>query len=150
MERTLIVLKPDAVQRQLVGTILERFEKRGLRITAMKLMQVDRPLAEKHYAVHAGKFFYEGLVNYITSGPVAVMVLEGVEAIGVVRKMIGKTRPHEAEPGTIRGDFALTGLRNLVHASDAIETAQAEIALYFRDEEIVNYSRDVDRWIYED
>jgi nucleoside-diphosphate kinase len=150
MERTLIILKPDTVQRQIVGTILERFEKRGLRIIAMKLMQVTRPLAEKHYAVHAGKFFYDGLVDYITSGPVVVLVLEGVEAIGVVRKMIGKTRPHEAEPGTIRGDFALTGLRNLVHASDALDTAQAEIALYFQDDELLSYSRDVDRWIYED
>ena len=150
MERTLIILKPDAVQRQLVGSILERFERRGLRISAMKLIQIDRPLAEQHYDVHKGKFFYDGLVNYITLGPVVVLVLEGTEAIGVVRKMIGKTRPHEAEPGTIRGDFALTGLRNLVHASDAPETARDEIALYFRDDELVSYGRDVDRWIYED
>lgn len=150
MERTLVILKPDAVQRQLVGPILERFERKGLRLVAMKLKQISRDLAERHYAVHQGKFFYEGLVSYITSGPVVVMVLEGVEAIGVVRKMIGKTRPHEAEPGTIRGDYGMTGLRNLVHASDAPETAQQETDLYFTSDELVSYTRSIDPWIYEE
>ncbi len=149
MEKTLVIIKPDGVQRGLAGPILTRFETRGLRIAAMKFMQIDRALAERHYDVHKGKFFYEDLVNYITSGPVLVMVLEGPEAIKVIRAMIGATRPHEAAPGTIRGDFALTGLRNLVHASDSPDTAKAEIDLYFKSDEIVSYTRDADRWILE-
>ena len=150
MERTLVIVKPDGVQRQLVGTILDRFERRGIRIVAMKMMQIDRPLAEQHYAEHQGKFFYEGLVSYITSSPAVVLVLEGLEVIAAVRKMIGKTRPYEAEPGTIRGDFAQAGLRNLVHASDKLETAQREIALYFQSGELFDYTRDIDKWIFED
>jgi nucleoside-diphosphate kinase len=149
MERTLVVIKPDGVQRGLVGPILTRFEQRGFRILALRLMTVPRPMAEAHYAVHQGKFFYEGLVSYITSGPVIAMVLEGVEAIKAVRAMVGSTRPYEAAPGTIRGDFALTGLRNLIHASDAPDTATAEIALWFPGGEVHEYSRDLDRWIYE-
>ncbi|MCL5265924.1 MAG: nucleoside-diphosphate kinase [Chloroflexi bacterium] len=149
MERTLVIIKPDGVQRALTGPILARFESRGLRIAALKFMQIDRDLAERHYAIHKGKFFYEELVNYITSGPVAVMVLEGTEGIRVVRAMVGATRPHEAAPGTIRGDFALTGLRNLIHASDSPDTATAEIDLFFSPNEIVSYARDIDRWIYE-
>ena len=149
MERTLVIIKPDGVQRGLSGAILKRFEDRGLRFVGMKLISIDRALAERHYAVHKGKFFYDDLVNYITSGPVIVLVLEGPEAIKVVRAMVGATRPHEAASGTIRGDFALSGLRNLIHASDAPDTAQEEIALYFADDELLSYTRDLDRWILE-
>ncbi len=149
MQRTLVIVKPDGVQRMLTGKILTRFEERGLKVIAMKLVQVDRELAEKHYEVHKGKFFYEGLVSYIVSSPVVVMVLEGHEAIGAVRKMVGATRPWEAEAGTIRGDYALMGLRNLIHASDAPETAEKEIALWFKPEEIHPYPREIDRWVNE-
>lgn len=149
MQRTLVIIKPDGVQRALSGKILARFEERGLKLIALKLVQVDTALAEKHYAVHKGKFFYEGLVSYITSSPVVVMVLEGHEAIGAVRKMVGSTRPWESEPGTIRGDYALMGLRNLIHASDAPETAESEIALWFKPGEISPYAREIDRWINE-
>ncbi|HAN16662.1 MAG: nucleoside-diphosphate kinase [Proteobacteria bacterium] len=146
-ERTLIIVKPDGVQRGLVSEILGRFERRGLKIAALKFMQIDRELAERHYAVHVGKFFYDELVAYITSGPVVVAVLEGPKVIEIVRSMIGKTRPNEAVGGTIRGDFAVEGLRNLIHASDAPETAAEEIELYFRDGEVVNYSRAIDHWV---
>ncbi len=149
MERTLVIVKPDGVQRGLVGEIIQRFEKRGLRIAALKMVQVSRDLAEKHYAVHRGKFFYEGLVNYISSSPVVVMVIEGHEAITAVRAMVGSTRPHEAAAGTIRGDLALMGLRNLIHASDGAETAASEIALWFAPDEVLTYARDIDRWIFE-
>ncbi len=149
MQRTLVIVKPDGVQRMLTGKILTRFEERGFKVIAMKLVQVDRELAEKHYEVHKGKFFYEGLVSYIVSSPVIVMVLEGHEAIGAVRKMVGATRPWEAEAGTIRGDYALMGLRNLIHASDAPETAEKEIALWFKPEEIHPYEREIDRWVNE-
>ncbi len=149
MERTLVIIKPDGVQRGLIGPILTRFENRGLRIVAMKFMQIDRDLAERHYDIHKGKFFYEDLVQYITSGPVVVMVLEGTEAIKVIRAMVGATRPYEAAPGTIRGDYALTGLRNLIHASDSPDTAKSEIDLFFAPKEIASYTRDIDKWIYE-
>ena len=149
VERTLVVLKPDAVQRGISGEILARFERRGLRIAALRLLRVDRAMAEKHYAVHKGKFFYEDLVKVISSSPVVAMVLEGPNAIAVVRAMVGATRPHEAAPGTIRGDYALVGLRNLVHASDAPDTARSEIALWFADG-VVDYTRDVERWMTED
>lgn len=149
MERTLVLIKPDGVQRGLIGEILGRFERRGLRLLAAKVVRVGRELAEEHYAVHRGKFFYEGLVSYIISGPVFGCVVEGPNAIQVVRAMVGATRPHEAAPGTIRGDLALTGLRNLIHASDAPETAAQEIALWFRPDEIVGYERSIDAWIYE-
>ncbi len=147
MERTLVIVKPDGVQRGLLGEILDRLERRGLKFVALKLIQIDRPLAERHYAVHQGKFFYEDLVSYITLSPVVVAVLEGPNAIEVVRAMIGKTRPHEAASGTIRGDFALEGLRNLVHASDAPETAAGEIGLYFQEGELMAYQRETDRWV---
>ncbi len=149
MQRTLVIIKPDGVQRALAGKIMARFEERGLKVVALKLVQVDRALAEKHYAVHQGKFFYEGLVNYITSSPVVVMVLEGHEAIGAVRKMVGATRPWEAEAGTLRGDYALMGLRNLIHASDSVETAASEIDLWFKPDELHPYPRELDRWINE-
>jgi len=149
LERTLVVLKPDAVQRAISGEILARFERRGLRISALRLFRVDRAMAEKHYAVHKGKFFYDDLVKVISSSPVVAMVLEGPNAIAVVRAMVGATRPHEAAPGTIRGDYALVGLRNLVHASDAPDTARSEIALWFPDG-VVDYTRDLERWMSED
>jgi nucleoside-diphosphate kinase len=146
VQRTLIVLKPDAVQRAIAGELIARFERRGLRIAALRLVKVERSLAERHYAVHQGKFFYEDLVETISASPVIAAVLEGPNAIAVVRAMVGATRPHEAAPGTIRGDYALVGLRNLVHASDAPETAAAEIKLWFP-EGAVPYSRDVERWM---
>ncbi len=149
VQRTLVILKPDAVQRGIAGEILSRFERRGLRIAALRLVKVERSLAEKHYAVHRGKFFYEDLVKVISASPVIAFVLEGPNAIAVVRAMVGATRPHEAAPGTIRGDYALVGLRNLVHASDAPETAESEIALWFPDG-VVSYTRDVERWMTED
>jgi nucleoside-diphosphate kinase len=150
MQRTLVVIKPDGVQRGLVGPILTRFEQRGFRILALKMLTVPPEMAEQHYAVHQGKFFYNDLVTYISSGPVVAFVLEGVDAIKAVRLMVGSTRPYEAAPGTIRGDYAITGLRNLIHASDAPETATAEIALWFPNPgEVQGYQRDVDKWIYE-
>jgi nucleoside-diphosphate kinase len=149
VERTLVVLKPDALQRGIAFEILSRFEKRGLRFAALRLWKVYRAMAEKHYAVHKGKFFYDDLVSVITASPVVAAVLEGPNAIVVVRAMVGSTRPHEANPGTIRGDYALVGLRNLVHASDAPQTAESEIKLWFPDG-LVEYTRDVDRWMSED
>ena len=148
-ERTLVILKPDAVQRGISGEILARFERRGLRIAAIRLVKVERSLAEKHYEVHKGKFFYEDLVKMISASPVIAFVLEGPNAIAVVRSMVGATRPHEAAPGTIRGDYALVGLRNLVHASDAPETAATEIKLWFADD-VVSYTRDIEKWMTED
>ena len=149
MERTLIIIKPDAVQRGLVGSIIKRFEQRGLRIVGLKFMQISRELAERHYAIHEGKSFYEGLLNYITSGPVAVMALEGPQAIAAARATMGATRPVEASPGTIRADWGLEVGRNLVHGSDGPETARFEIALFFDESELVEWSRDTDRWILE-
>ncbi len=149
MERTLIIVKPDAVQRGLVGPIITRFEQRGLRIVGIKLVQIARHLAERHYAVHKGKPFYEGLLDYITSGPVVVMALEGPRAIAVARATMGATRPVEASPGTIRGDFGLEVGRNLVHGSDGPETARFELCLFFDESELVSWTRDTDRWILE-
>ena len=146
-ERTLILIKPDGVQRQLVGRVLARYEDRGLKIVGLKLVQVDRPLGERHYAVHREKPFFAGLVDFIVSGPLVAIALEGPNAIAVARAMNGATRPHEAAPGTIRGDFALEVLDNIVHASDGPETAEAELALWFRPDELVEYARDIDRWI---
>ena len=146
VQRTLVVLKPDAVQRAIAGELLARFERRGLRIAALRLVKVERALAEKHYVVHKGKFFYDDLVTTISASPVVAAVLEGPNAIAVVRAMVGATRPHEAVPGTIRGDYALVGLRNLVHASDAPETADSEIALWFPDG-VLSYTRDLERWM---
>lgn len=148
-ERTLVLLKPDALQRGVAMEILGRFERRGLRTVALKLVRISEELARRHYAVHEGKFFYDDLVRRITAGPVLATVLEGPECIGVVRSMVGATRPHEAEPGTIRGDLALTPLRNLVHASDSTETAAAEIDLHFDAEELLDYERRLDDWIHE-
>ncbi len=146
-ERTLVLIKPDGVQRLLTGRILARYEDRGLKLVALKLIQVSADLAERHYAVHREKPFFRGLVDFITSGPLAAAVLEGPNAIAVVRAMNGATRPHEAAPGSIRGDFALETAQNLVHASDSPETAAAEIALWFATTELLDYGRDVDRWV---
>ena len=145
-ERTLVLLKPDAVQRLLVGPILGRFEARGLKIVGLKLVAVSRELAERHYAVHREKPFFGGLVAFITSSPLVAVALEGPNAIAVVRSMVGATRPHEAAPGTIRGDLALETAQNLVHASDGPETAAAELGLWFDADELHGYDRDIDRW----
>lgn len=149
MERTLIILKPDAVQRGLAGEIIGRFERKGLKIVGMKLIQISRPLAEKHYAVHAAKPFYPSLIQYITSSPVVVMALEGRSAIAICRKMMGATFGSNAEPGTIRGDLGVSNTFNLIHGSDAPETAAAEIRLYFADGELINYERAVEPWVYD-
>jgi nucleoside-diphosphate kinase len=149
VERTLVIVKPDGVQRGLAGEIISRFERRGLRIAAMKLMQISLELAQRHYAVHEGKPFYEPLLQYITSSPVVVMVLEGKDAIETVRRTMGATNPAQAAPGTIRADLALETGRNLVHGSDSPETAAYEIPLFFDDDEILSYPRDSDRWIFE-
>lgn len=149
MERTLVLVKPDGVQRGLIGEIVSRLERRGLRLVAAKFQHVSKDLAERHYAVHKGKSFYDGLIAYITSGPVMAMVWEGPNAIAAVRQTMGATKPLEALPGSLRHDFALEVGRNLAHASDAPETAAAEIALWFLSDEIVNWSRDVDRWVLE-
>jgi nucleoside-diphosphate kinase len=149
LERTLIILKPDAVQRLLVGPILTRLEQRGLKLVGLKLVQVSDELARRHYAVHEGKPFFDGLIRYITSGPVVVLAAEGPNAIAVVRATVGATRPNEAQPGTIRADYALTVGRNLVHASDGPDTARDELALWFAPEELVDHARDIDRWILE-
>jgi len=149
MERSLVILKPDAVQRALVGEIVSRFERRGLKLAGMKLVRVAPELARAHYAVHEGKPFYDGLIAYITSGPVVVLALEGPDAIAVVRTTVGSTRPGEAAPGSIRADYGLMVGRNLVHASDGQETARAELALWFAPDELVTYAREVDRWVLE-
>lgn len=149
MERTLVLLKPDAVQRGLIGTIIQRLELRGLRLVGAKFVTVDTNLAERHYAIHLGKPFYDGLIAYITSSPVMAMVWEGPQAIAAVRQTMGATRPLEALPGSVRHDFGLEVGRNLTHASDGPETAAEEVALWFRPEEIVDWSRDIDRWVFE-
>ncbi len=148
-ERTLILIKPDGVQRQLVGRIIDRYEQRGLRIVGLKLLHVDRVMAEQHYAVHRERAFFAGLVGFITSGPLVAMVVEGPNAVAVCRTINGATRPYEAAPGTIRGDLALETGMNLVHASDSPETAAQEIDLWFSPDELVDYRRAVDAWIEE-
>ncbi len=149
MERTLVIVKPDGVQRGLIGEIISRLERRGLKLVGLKLMQITPELASRHYAVHQGKPFYEPLVAYITSSPVAVMVWEGKQAIDVVRKTMGATNPVNAEPGTIRADFGVEIGRNLVHGSDGPQTAAFEVALFFREEELVSWARSAERWIIE-
>jgi nucleoside-diphosphate kinase len=149
VERTLIIIKPDAVQRGLTGEILARFERRGLRIIGMKFIQVSRALAEKHYAIHQGKPFYEGLVSYITASPVVVIALEGTNAVEAARGTIGATNPSKAAAGTIRADFALEIGRNLVHGSDSAENGQIEVANFFAAEELVSWQRATDSWIFE-
>jgi nucleoside-diphosphate kinase len=146
-ERSLILIKPDGVQRLLVGRILDRYEQRGLRIVGLKLMQADRSLAERHYAVHREKPFFAGLVEFITSGPLVAIAVEGLNAVAVCRAINGATRPHEAAPGSIRGDLALETGQNLVHGSDSPENAAMELALWFTDDELIDYRRTLDTWI---
>lgn len=147
MERTLVLVKPDGVQRGLVGEIVGRLERKGLKVIGLRLLWVSRELAERHYAVHAGKHFYPGLVEFITSGPVAAVAVSGPDAVAVVRRLVGQTMPNEADPGTIRGDLGVSGLRNLIHASDAPDTAEAELAMWFGASDLVDYERAVDAWI---
>ena len=149
MERTLVIIKPDGVQRGLVGPILTRLERRGLRLAAMKLIQITPELAARHYQIHQGKPFYEALIDFITSGPVVVAVIEGQDAINTVRKTMGATNPAQAEPGTIRADYALEIGRNLVHGSDGADTAAYEIPLFFTEAEILSYERAIDAWVNE-
>ena len=149
MERTFVMVKPDGVHRNLAGDIISRFENKGFKITALKLIQVDRETAEKHYEEHADKPFFTGLVEYITSSPVVVMVVEGKNVVQEIRKMMGKTNPQEAAPGTIRGDFAIEIGRNIVHGADSVESAEREIALYFEEREIISYGKQLDEWVYE-
>ena len=148
MERSFVILKPDAVQRGLIGEIVARFERHGLKIVAMKMVQVSDDLARRHYAVHEGKPFFDGLIQYITSAPVVALVVEGTGAIAVVRNMVGGTRPGDSAPGTIRGYYGLEVGRNLIHASDGPETAVAEIALWFG-EDLIEWQRCTDPWIFE-
>ncbi|MDQ6675495.1 MAG: nucleoside-diphosphate kinase [Chloroflexota bacterium] len=148
-ERTLVIIKPDGVQRGLVGPILSRLESRGLKLVGLKLLRVSREFAESHYAEHEGKPFYPGLLTYITSGPVVVACVEGSTAVQMVRNSVGTTNPLNAAPGTIRADLALDIGRNLIHASDAPETAERELALWFQPDELVSYAREIDRWIFE-
>jgi nucleoside-diphosphate kinase len=150
MERTLILVKPDAMQRGLAGEILARLERRGLRIAGLRLMQVPRELAERHYAEHQGKPFYAGLIDYITACPIVAAVFEGTNAVAAARQTMGATNPTNAAPGTIRADLGLETGRNLVHGSDSTESAAREIAIFFPDGGIIDTSRDVDKWVFED
>ncbi|MBC7080767.1 MAG: nucleoside-diphosphate kinase [Thermoplasmatales archaeon] len=150
MERTFLMIKPDGVQRRLIGKILQRIEDCGFKIVAIKFLKISREMAEKHYMAHKGKNFFDGLINYITSGPVLAMVVEGKDAVSRVRKIVGPTNPSDAMPGTIRGDFSQDIGRNIIHASDSKETAEKEIKLWFSKDEIVEYSMDDERWIFED
>jgi nucleoside-diphosphate kinase len=149
MERTLILVKPDGVQRGLIGSIIARFEQRGLKLAGMKFLQMSEELAAKHYGVHKGKPFYDSLVKYIVSGPIVAMVWEGKNAVAAARMTMGITNPADAAPGTIRGDFGMEIGRNLVHGSDTPENAGKEVALFFAAEELVDWQRDSDAWIRE-
>ena len=149
MERTLVLIKPDGVQRGLIGEIISRLERRGLRLVGAKFMQVSQNLAETHYAIHQGKPFYDGLIAYITSAPVMAMVWEGPNAIVAVRQTMGATKPTEAAPGSVRHDFGLEVGRNLTHASDSVENGKAEVSLWFSDQELVYWDRALDPWIFE-
>jgi nucleoside-diphosphate kinase len=149
MERSLVLVKPDGVERGLIGEVIARLERRGLKLAAAKFLQVSQELAETHYAIHKGKPFYNGLIDYITSAPVMAMVWQGPNAITAIRQTMGSTRPTEAAPGSIRHDFALEVGRNLTHASDSVENGEKEVALWFQPEELVEWSRDSDRWVFE-
>jgi len=150
MERTFVAIKPDAVQRGLIGEIIERFEKKGFKIIALKMIHLDEEMAKKHYAEHIGKPFFNNLVSFITSGPIVAMVLQGVNVVALVRKMMGATNPQEAEAGTIRSDYAQIKERNVVHGSDCIESAKREIALFFDESELhATWNRDAGKWITE-
>ena len=149
MERSLVLVKPDGVQRALVGEVISRLERRGLRLVGAKFMQVSKELAETHYGIHKGKPFYDGLIEYIISAPVMAMVWEGPNAIAAIRQTMGATRPTEAAPGSLRHDFALEVGRNLTHASDTPENGASEVSLWFKTEELVDWTREVDRWVFE-
>ena len=149
MEKTFVMIKPDGVQRGLIGEIISRIERKGLKIVAMKMLQISQELAQRHYAEHQGKPFFDSLITYITSGPVVAMVVEGKEAVKVVRTLVGKTNPIEASPGTIRGDYAMDVGRNVIHASDSIESANREISLFFDENEIIEYKKFDEDWVYE-
>jgi nucleoside-diphosphate kinase len=149
LERTLVLIKPDGVQRGLIGEVIARLERRGLRLVGAKFMQVSQELAETHYAVHMGKPFYDGLIAYITSAPVMAMVWEGPNAVVAVRQTMGATQPTEAAPGSVRHDYGLEVGRNLTHASDSVENGQAEVSLWFTDQELVSWGRALDPWIFE-
>jgi nucleoside-diphosphate kinase len=149
MERSLVLVKPDGVQRGLIGEVIGRLERRGLRLVAAKFIQVSQNLAETHYSIHKGKPFYNGLIKYITSAPVMAMAWEGPNAVTAIRQTMGATRPTEAAPGSIRHDFALEVGRNLTHASDSVENGEKEVALWFGPAELVNWKRDADLWIFE-
>jgi len=149
MERTFVMIKPDGVQRSLVGRIISRFENKGLKIIALKMQHISPELASRHYAEHIGKNFYNSLVEYITSGPVIAMVFMGAESVNVVRNLVGATNPNSADTGTIRGDFGLEVSRNIIHASDSVKSAQREISLFFTESEIQNYTKIDEMWLYE-
>jgi len=148
MEKSLVLIKPDAIQRGLAGEIISRLEKKGLKIVAMKMLHMDNTLARRHYAIHKGKVFFDDLVNFITSGPVIAIILQGKDAVQIIRQMMGETDPAKAHGGTIRGDFGIDIGHNLVHGSDSLENASKEIDLFFSAEEIFNYDRELDTWIY--
>lgn len=149
MERTYCMIKPDGVQKGLIGEIIGRIERKGYKIVAMKMLQLTKEMAEEHYREHVGKPFYPGLVEYITSGPVVAMVVEGKNAVKGMRTLMGATNPLEALPGTIRGDFGLDMGRNVIHGADSVESAKREIAIYFKEEELLQYNKALDQWIYE-
>lgn len=148
MEKSLVLIKPDAVQRGLAGEIISRLEKKGLKIVAMKMLRMDGALAQRHYAVHTGKAFFNDLVDFITSGPVIAIVFQGKNAVEVIRQVMGATDPAKASSGTIRGDFGIDIGHNLMHGSDSLDNASGEIDLFFSAEEILSYDRDLDNWIY--
>ncbi|MCM3163105.1 nucleoside-diphosphate kinase [Metabacillus litoralis] len=148
MEKTFLMVKPDGVQRQLIGEIVGRFERKGFQLAGAKLMTIPVELAEKHYGEHKGKPFYEELVQFITSGPVFAMVWQGENVIELSRKMMGKTNPKDAEPGTIRGDYTMFVSKNIIHGSDSPESAEREISLFFQDNELVEYDKTLNSWIY--
>ena len=149
MERTYLMVKPDGVQRGICGEIVSRFEKKGLKLVAMKLMVIPKVVAENHYGEHKDKPFFPSLISYITSGPVLAMVWEGESAVSVCRNMMGKTNPKESAPGTIRGDFGMQTGMNIIHGSDSVESAEREISIFFKPEELVSYEKTIQSWIYE-
>lgn len=150
VERSLIMIKPDAVQRGIVGEVISRLERKGLKLCAMKMLKIDRQLAQRHYREHEGKPFYEPLLRYITASPVVAMVIEGRNAISIIRKLVGATNAEEALPGTIRGDLGIHERSNIVHASDSSESATREIGTFFSEDEILEYEKNIDHWIYYD
>ncbi len=148
MERSLVLIKPDAIQRGLAGKIISRLEEKGLKIVAMKMLRMDKNLAQRHYAVHKGKAFFDDLVNFIASSPIIAAVFQGGNAVEIIRQVMGETDPAKARSGTIRGDFGIDIGHNLVHGSDSLENASRDIELFFKTEEILNYDRELDKWLY--